>query len=282
MSGSPHGVTMGSDWVAPSRTGRQAAQPTIYACSLCHYPNGKGRPENASVSGLPVSYFLQQLKDFRSDLRKSAEPRKANSNRMILIAKSLHMNLAGALLIGVSAAKALSLVWAVPFVGVNHMEAHLYAALLEQPNAPLPMVVLLVSGGHTLLVEMKDKLVPSEEHPITTKEPLRRILLAFDMMSMMQSPLFPHIAFAWFGAHGPHWSSEQPVLGSLTGTHPWGHDFWSGPQCMSSSPSRSTSSWQPLASATSTPATNGSERVRTRPAIRTPLSHANRGPPPAR
>jgi cytochrome c553 len=68
--------------------GRQG-DPNAAQCSLCHYPNGKGRPENASVSGLPVSYFLQQLNDFRSDLRKSAEPRKANSNRMILIAKSL-------------------------------------------------------------------------------------------------------------------------------------------------------------------------------------------------
>jgi cytochrome c553 len=71
--------------VASGRVG----DPNATACSLCHYPNGKGRPENASVSGLPVSYFLQQLKDFRSDLRKTAEPRKANSARMVLIAKSL-------------------------------------------------------------------------------------------------------------------------------------------------------------------------------------------------
>jgi cytochrome c553 len=63
--------------------------PNARACSLCHYPNGKGRPENASVSGLPVSYFMQQLNDFRADVRKSAEPRKANSNVMILIAKAL-------------------------------------------------------------------------------------------------------------------------------------------------------------------------------------------------
>jgi len=64
--------------------GREAAG--IWACSLCHYPNGKGRPENASVSGLPVAYFMQQLEDFRHDLRKSAESRKANSARMALIA----------------------------------------------------------------------------------------------------------------------------------------------------------------------------------------------------
>src|SRR5437016_6935870 len=72
------------------------------------------------------------------------------------VAATIGPGLIGSLLVGSSAAKAFALVWDVPFVGVNHMEAHLYAALLEQPDAPLPMVVLLVSGGHTLLVEMKD------------------------------------------------------------------------------------------------------------------------------
>jgi cytochrome c553 len=64
-------------------------QPEVRACGLCHYPNGKGRPENAGVAGLPVSYFLQTMNDFRSDLRKSAEPRKANTNLMIAIAKGM-------------------------------------------------------------------------------------------------------------------------------------------------------------------------------------------------
>ncbi len=62
--------------------------------------------------------------------------------------------LIGPLLVGVSAAKALSLAWGVPFVGVNHLEAHLYAALLEDPALEFPAVVLLVSGGHTLLISM--------------------------------------------------------------------------------------------------------------------------------
>jgi N6-L-threonylcarbamoyladenine synthase len=60
--------------------------------------------------------------------------------------------LVGSLLIGVAAAKALALVWDVPCIGVNHLEAHLYAALLEEPDLELPVVVLLVSGGHTMLV----------------------------------------------------------------------------------------------------------------------------------
>jgi N6-L-threonylcarbamoyladenine synthase len=63
--------------------------------------------------------------------------------------------LVGALLVGVSAAKALALVWGVPFVAVNHLEAHLYAAFLEEPDLELPIVVLLVSGGHTLIILME-------------------------------------------------------------------------------------------------------------------------------
>ncbi len=64
--------------------------------------------------------------------------------------------LVGSLLVGVSAAKSLALVWDVPFVAVNHLEAHLYAAFVEDPSLELPVVALIVSGGHTLLVEMQD------------------------------------------------------------------------------------------------------------------------------
>ena len=52
-------------------------------------------------------------------------------------------------------AKALALAWDVPFVGVNHLEGHLYACLLERPDLPLPAIVLLVSGGHTMLVHVE-------------------------------------------------------------------------------------------------------------------------------
>jgi N6-L-threonylcarbamoyladenine synthase len=72
------------------------------------------------------------------------------------VAATVGPGLIGALLVGVSAAKALALVWGVPFVGVNHLEAHLIAAFLEEPELDLPIVVLLVSGGHTMLVEVQD------------------------------------------------------------------------------------------------------------------------------
>lgn len=76
--------------------------------------------------------------------------------RIDAVAATVGPGLIGALLVGVSAAKALALTWGVPFVGVNHMEAHLYAAFLEEPTLELPLMVLLVSGGHTMFVEMRD------------------------------------------------------------------------------------------------------------------------------
>jgi N6-L-threonylcarbamoyladenine synthase len=72
------------------------------------------------------------------------------------VAVTIGPGLIGSLLVGVSAAKALSLVWDVPFVGVNHLEAHFVAAFLEEPELAPPIVVLLVSGGHTMLVEVRE------------------------------------------------------------------------------------------------------------------------------
>jgi len=58
-------------------------------CGSCHLPTGKGRPENAGVAGLPVSYFMRQIQNFRTGKRHSSDPRKPNTNTMIELAKSL-------------------------------------------------------------------------------------------------------------------------------------------------------------------------------------------------
>ena len=58
-------------------------------CGSCHLPNGKGRPENAPPSGLPVSYFVRQIQDFRSGVRHTADPRKPNTNTMIDLARAM-------------------------------------------------------------------------------------------------------------------------------------------------------------------------------------------------
>lgn len=77
------------------------------------------------------------------------------SDDLAAIACTVGPGLVGSLLIGVSAAKSLALVWDKPFVAVNHLEAHLYASFIEEPDLELPVVVLLVSGGHTMLVLME-------------------------------------------------------------------------------------------------------------------------------
>jgi N6-L-threonylcarbamoyladenine synthase len=62
--------------------------------------------------------------------------------------------LIGALLIGLNAAKTLSLCTHKPFIGINHVEAHLYAALMSNPEVEFPCLGIVLSGGHTNLVYM--------------------------------------------------------------------------------------------------------------------------------
>ena len=63
-------------------------RPDVRACWLCHYPNGKGRPENAGVAGLPVAYFIQTMADFKSRRGRAPIP-KGNTNLMIAYAKAM-------------------------------------------------------------------------------------------------------------------------------------------------------------------------------------------------
>jgi cytochrome c553 len=73
----------------PSIVAHGREKDGLRACALCHYPNGKGKMENAQVAGLSEGYILQQLADFKNGVRRSADPRKANTNEMIAIAKGL-------------------------------------------------------------------------------------------------------------------------------------------------------------------------------------------------
>ena len=63
--------------------------------------------------------------------------------------------LIGALLTGASLARSLAYAWRVPALGVHHLEGHLLAPLLEPEPPPFPHVALLVSGGHTMLIEVR-------------------------------------------------------------------------------------------------------------------------------
>ncbi len=78
------------------------------------------------------------------------------SSAIDAVAVAAGPGLIGALLVGVVWAKSFAFARGVPVVGVHHMEAHLFAPLLDDPDLAPPFVALLVSGGHTLLLHVED------------------------------------------------------------------------------------------------------------------------------
>jgi N6-L-threonylcarbamoyladenine synthase len=81
---------------------------------------------------------------------------KIKPEQLSAIAVTHGPGLAGSLLVGVNVAKALALCWGLPYIGVNHLEAHIYANWLGEDIPTFPMISLVVSGGHTELVLLKN------------------------------------------------------------------------------------------------------------------------------
>ena len=71
---------------APVRDGRQ---PKGFPCAYCHLPNGAGRPENASLAGLPAAYLVRQVQDYRAGRRPSARPARLAHANMVGVAESV-------------------------------------------------------------------------------------------------------------------------------------------------------------------------------------------------
>jgi cytochrome c553 len=61
----------------------------ITACASCHYPNGKGRPQNANIAGLDAEYLVRQLQEMKAGTRHSSEARKHNAQQMVDFAKAM-------------------------------------------------------------------------------------------------------------------------------------------------------------------------------------------------
>ncbi len=72
------------------------------------------------------------------------------------IAATVAPGLVGALMIGMTAAKTLAILRSKPFLGIHHLEGHIYASYLSSPELKPPFLCLLVSGGHTSLIHVKD------------------------------------------------------------------------------------------------------------------------------
>jgi N6-L-threonylcarbamoyladenine synthase len=127
--------------------GRDIVSSVVSSSIDQHVPFGGVVPEIASRAHVELIVPVVQ---------QAISEAGINPSRIDAVAATAGPGLVGALLVGVATAKSLALAWDVPFVAVNHLEAHLYAGLLEDPTLELPIVVLLVSGGHTMLVEMRD------------------------------------------------------------------------------------------------------------------------------
>ncbi|MFW2133723.1 tRNA (adenosine(37)-N6)-threonylcarbamoyltransferase complex transferase subunit TsaD, partial [Ectothiorhodospira haloalkaliphila] len=88
-------------------------------------------------------------------LRQVMDQAGVSASQVDGVAYTAGPGLLGALLVGASVGRSLAWAWGVPAVGVHHMEGHLLAPLLEEPAPEFPFVALLVSGGHTLLVDVQ-------------------------------------------------------------------------------------------------------------------------------
>ena len=89
-------------------------------------------------------------------VRKTMEIADTSDDQIDGVAYTAGPGLSGALLVGASLGRALAWAWQVPAVGVHHMEGHVLAPMLEDTPPSFPFIALLVSGGHTLLVDVVD------------------------------------------------------------------------------------------------------------------------------
>ena len=88
-------------------------------------------------------------------VRAALEAAGTDARQLDGVAYTAGPGLVGALLTGAALGRSLAFAWQVPAIGVHHLEAHLLAPLLEPDPPPFPHVALLVSGGHTLLIEVR-------------------------------------------------------------------------------------------------------------------------------
>ncbi|MDQ6886475.1 MAG: tRNA (adenosine(37)-N6)-threonylcarbamoyltransferase complex transferase subunit TsaD [Gemmatimonadota bacterium] len=89
-------------------------------------------------------------------VRRALEEAHAQLDGVDAVAVTHAPGLVGALLVGMTFGKALAHARGIPVIGVHHMEAHLFGTVLENPDARPPFTALLVSGGHTLLIDVQE------------------------------------------------------------------------------------------------------------------------------
>jgi N6-L-threonylcarbamoyladenine synthase len=104
---------------------------------------------------VPELASREHLKNLMPVIREALSSASVSLKDIDLIAVTYTPGLIGALLVGVSAAKAIAYAQNIPFIGVHHGEGHILAAHIEYPGIGYPYIALLVSGGHTALYHVK-------------------------------------------------------------------------------------------------------------------------------
>lgn len=129
------------------KNGREVLSNIIYSQIALHTEYGGVVPEIASRKHIEkINQVIEQaLSEAHMELKE-----------MDAIAVTYGPGLVGALLVGVSAAKAISFASGIPLVGVHHIEGHISANYIENKELEPPFVCLVVSGGHSHLVVVKD------------------------------------------------------------------------------------------------------------------------------
>lgn len=105
---------------------------------------------------VPEIASRQHLEMINICIEQSLSEAKYKWTQIDAIASTVAPGLVGSLMVGVTAAKTLAIVQQKPFLGVHHLEGHIYASYLDDPQLKPPFICLLVSGGHTSLIYVKD------------------------------------------------------------------------------------------------------------------------------
>ena len=129
------------------KNGREVLSNVIYSQIALHTEYGGVVPEIAS---------RKHIEKINQVIEQALTDAKMNLEEMNAIAVTYGPGLVGALLVGVSAAKAISFASGIPLVGVHHIEGHISANYIENKELEPPFICLVVSGGHSHLVVVKD------------------------------------------------------------------------------------------------------------------------------
>ncbi|MFZ5518261.1 MAG: tRNA (adenosine(37)-N6)-threonylcarbamoyltransferase complex transferase subunit TsaD [Candidatus Zhuqueibacterota bacterium] len=140
------GIETSCDETAAAIYGDEGLQSNIIASQTVHAEYGGVVPELASREHIRLILPI---------VREAIEQAKIKFEQVEGIAVTFGPGLVGSILVGLNAAKAMAYTRKLPWVGVNHIEGHIFSIFLNHPELTMPFISLIISGGHTQLIAVK-------------------------------------------------------------------------------------------------------------------------------